>query len=193
MRQNKEKYFNETIAYRNRNPLNIRYSKTVTWQGQLGEEKGFVKFQGFSLGYRAAVKILRSYHLRGIRSIKKIIETWAPRNENNTEAYIANVVNFVRNASLRNGASTYENENPNHNPNKKSPCRGDLEGLEYCARTQINLRDREEIVNLLLAMTRVEMGANAAQLHELKTSAYIGYDLAATTPGFFKGINKLTK
>ena len=130
MRQNKEKYFNETIAYRNRNPLNIRYSKTVTWQGQMGEEKGLVKFQGFSLGYRAAVKILRSYHLRGIRTIGKIIETWAPRNENNTEAYIANVVNFVRNASLRNGASTYENENPNHNPNKKSPCRGDLEGLE---------------------------------------------------------------
>ncbi|MBO7052059.1 MAG: hypothetical protein J6W24_05285 [Prevotella sp.] len=93
-----------------------------------------------------------------------------------------------RNKFLRNGASTYENENPNPNPNKKSPCRGDLEGLEYCARTQINLRDREEVVNLLLAMTRVEMGANAAQLHELKTSAYIGYDLAATTPGFFKEI-----
>lgn len=161
-RQNKEKYFNETIAYRNRNPLNIRYSKTVTWQGQVGEERGFVKFQGFSYGYRAAVKILRSYHLRGIRTIGKIIETWAPPNENQTEAYITNVLGYL------NGVWS---------PVPRDP--------EYCARTQINLRDREEVVNLLLAMTRVEMGANAAQLHQLKPCAYIGYDLAVTTNNFF--------
>ena len=178
--------FDHSTPYLNRNPLNIRYSKSVKWQKQTGMFKGFVRFESFQWGYRAAVKILRSYHLRGIRSIRDIISTWAPPTENNTEAYIANVVNFVRNASLRNGASTYENENPNHNPNKKSPCRGDLEGLEYCARTQINLKDREEVINLLMAMTKVEMGANAAQLHSLRGDAEWGYDMAVTEPNFFK-------
>ena len=55
---------------------------------------------------------------------------------------------------------------------------------DYCARTQINLKDREEVVNLLMAMTRVEMGANAAQLHQLKSYAEWGYDKAVTEPGF---------
>ena len=163
MRQNKEKYFNETIAYRNRNPLNIRYSKNVTWLKQVGEEKGFVKFQGFSYGYRAAVKILRSYHLRDIRSIGKIIETWAPPNENKTDSYVKAVLDYM------NGVWS---------PVPRDP--------EYCARTQINLRDREEVINLLMAMTRVEMGANAAQLHDMKRWAYIGYDLAVTTNNFFR-------
>ena len=165
MRQNKEKYFNETIAYRNRNPLNIRYSKNVKWQGQVGEEKGFVKFLDFQWGYRAAVKILRSYHLRGIRSIRDIISTWAPRNENDTNSYIKNVVRFM------NGA-----------------WRIDKDEGDYCPRTQINLRDREMVLQLLYAMTRVEMSANAAQSHSLRGDAEWGYDKAVTTPGFFKEI-----
>ena len=37
-------------------------------------------------------------------------------------------------------------------------------------------------------MTKVEMGANAAQLHYMKIYIYIGYDLAVTTKDFFKGI-----
>ena len=157
---NRKIEFNRTLAYRNRNPLNIRYSKTVTWLKQVGEEKGFVKFQGFSYGYRAAVKILRSYHLRDIRSIGKIIETWAPQSENNTAAYTKSVLSYL------NGVFAVEQK-------------------EYCARTQINLSDREEVVNLLMAMTRVEMGANVAQLHDFKSSAYAGYDLAVTAQGFF--------
>jgi hypothetical protein len=150
----------KTLAYRNKNPLNIRYSSKVKWQGQLDNIQGFVRFSGFSYGYRAAVKILRSYHLRGIRSIGKIIETWAPQTENNTAAYTKSVLSYL------NGVFAVEQK-------------------EYCARTQINLRDREEVVNLLMAMTRVETGANVAQLHDFKSSAYAGYDLAVTSQGFF--------
>ena len=160
-----DRHFERTIAYRNRNPLNIRYSSKVKWQGQVGMEQGFVKFSGFSFGYRAAVKILRSYHLRGIRSIRKIIETWAPRNENDTNSYIKNVVRFM------NGA-----------------WRIDKDEGDYCARTQINLRDKEMVVQLLYAMTRVEMGANAAQANSFKSSMEAGYDLAVTSIGFFNGI-----
>ena len=46
--------------------------------------------------------------------------------------------------------------------------------------------DREEVVNLLMAMTKVEMGANAAQLHSLRGDAEWGYDMAVTEPNFFK-------
>ena len=157
----KKVQFDRTIAYTNRNPLNIRYSKDVTWQGQYKYYVGaFVRFKGFEYGYRAAVKILRSYHLRGIRSIGKIIETWAPQTENNTTAYIKSVLSYL------NGVFA-------------------IEPKEYCAKTQINLKDREEVINLLMAMTRVEMGANVAQLHSLMGSAYAGYDLAVTSKGFF--------
>ena len=152
--------FERTLAYRNRNPLNIRFCKTVKWQAQDGEEGGFVKFGSFSFGYRAAVMILRSYAKRDIKSIGKIIETWAPQTENNTKAYVKAVLDYL------NGVYA-------------------IEPKEYCARTQINLRDREEVINLLMAMTRVEMGANAAQLHDMKRWAYVGYDLAVTANNFF--------
>ena len=154
--------FNRRLPYVNRNPLNIRYSNKVKWQGQEGQNKGFVVFNSFSMGYRAAVKILRSYHLRDIRSIRDIIRTWAPPNENNTEAYVKNVVHFM---------------NRMYECNEAPP--------EYCARTQINLRDKKEVVKLLLAMTETEMGANTAQILSMREYAEIGFDMAVTAPGFF--------
>ncbi|MBO5613498.1 MAG: hypothetical protein J5905_03230 [Prevotella sp.] len=153
-----------TLAYRNRNPLNIRKSNIVRWQGQTGDEGGFVRFRGFESGYRAAVKILRSYNLRGIKTIGAIIKTWAPESENDTKAYVRDVLDYM------NGVF-------------RLPSHGGCE--EYCARTQINLRDREEVVNLLMAMTRIEMGANAAWIHDLKPLAEVGYDLATTSKDFF--------
>ena len=158
-RQNKEKYFNETIAYRNRNPLNIRYSKTVKWLGQEGEWRGFVRFRGFEYGYRAAVKILRTYQQRGIHSIRDIVRTWAPPNENKTDQYVRAVLQFM-------------------SPRQSEPYVVD-------STTKIDLKNRTLVVQLLLAMTRVEMGANAAQVYSMRTYAEMGYDLAVTTPGFF--------
>ncbi len=59
-RVNKEKYFKETRAYRNCNPLNIRATK-ARWQGQIGQDdKGFVKFISFDKGYRAVLSPRRS-------------------------------------------------------------------------------------------------------------------------------------
>ena len=155
--------FERTVAYRNHNPLNIRYVKTIKWQGQIGNGGGFVHFSTFSEGYRAAVRILRNYRLRGIKTISQIISTWAPRSENNTVAYIKSVLDFM------NGVFRWETD-------------------EYTAESEINLRDREEVKNLLMAMTKVEMGANAAQLHALRMFITIGYDMAVTSKDFFKGI-----
>ena len=159
-RKNKEIYFNETLAYRNCNPLNIRFSEKVNWMGsKLKSNKGFMQFAAFSFGYRAAVMILRSYAKRGKKTVPQIIETWAPRSENNTVAYIKTVLD---NLSERQSEPYTVNEN-----------------------TEIDLRNRELVVQLLLSMTRVEMGANAAQVHSMRTYAELGYDLAVTTKNFF--------
>ena len=120
---------------------------------------GFVQFAAFSFGYRAVVMILRSYRKRGIKTMGAIIETWAPRSENNTVAYIKTVLD---NLSERQSEPYTVNEN-----------------------TEIDLRNRELVVQLLLSMTRVEMGANAAQVHSMRTYAELGYDLAVSSPKFF--------
>jgi hypothetical protein len=126
---------------------------------KLKSSKGFVVFATFGFGYRAAVMILRSYAKRGLKTVPQIIETWAPRSENNTVAYIKAVLD---NLSERQS-----------------------EPYTVNADTEIDLRNRELVVQLLLSMTRVEMGANAAQVHSMRTYAELGYDLAVSSPKFF--------
>jgi hypothetical protein len=152
--------FNQTLAYVNMNPLNIRFDRNTNWMGsKLKSNKGFVQFAAFSFGYRAAVMILRSYAKRGLTTVPQIIETWAPRSENNTVAYIKAVLD---NLSERQS-----------------------EPYTVNADTEIDLKNRELVVQLLLSMARVEMGVNPAQLHKLRPYAELGYDLAVTTPKFW--------
>ena len=153
--------FDQTLAYVNMNPLNIRFDKKTNWFGsKLKDKKGFVQFAAFSYGFRAAVMILRSYAKRGLKTVPQIIETWAPRSENDTEAYIKTV---LFNLSERQSEPYSVDEN-----------------------TEIDLKNRELVIQLLLSMTKVEMGANAAQLHSLRPYAELGYDLAVTTKDFFR-------
>lgn len=76
---------------RNNNPGNIRHGDS--WQGMAQEQadSAFVQFEAPEWGVRAMVRILRSYHARGVDTLEEIIETWAPPVENNTEAYIEHV------------------------------------------------------------------------------------------------------
>lgn len=79
---------------RNRNPLNIRKTR-VRWKGLATKQKdkSFCQFKSNVFGYRAAIKILRTYNLKyGLNTISKIINRWAPDNENNTNAYVKVVV-----------------------------------------------------------------------------------------------------
>ena len=154
--------FDKSLSYKNMNPLNIRYDRKTNWFGsKLKGHGGFVVFAAFSFGYRAAVMILRSYRKRGIKTMGAIIETWAPRSENNTVEYIKAVRQFM---GVR----------------QSEPFSVDYD-------TEIDLRNRELVIQLLLAMTRVEMGANAAQVHSMRTYAELGYDLAVSSKGFFAG------
>ena len=79
---------------RNNNPLNIRRSKDK-WKGMraVQSDAQFVQFESLEWGWRAAFYLLTRtyYHTYRLFTIRKIIQKWAPPNENNTQAYIANV------------------------------------------------------------------------------------------------------
>ena len=86
---------------RNNNPLNIRRSSTH-WQGAGKEQtdKSFVQFETMAYGYRAAWKILQTYYERFCMqgkayTVRNIISRWAPSTENDTEAYIKNVLSMA--------------------------------------------------------------------------------------------------
>lgn len=80
-----------TRGIRNNNPGNIRVSQDQ-WEGMTGDDGSFVIFDSPESGVRALGKNLLSYGRQGYDSIEKIINRWAPPNENDTQAYIDSVV-----------------------------------------------------------------------------------------------------
>lgn len=74
---------------RNNNPLNIRIGNT--WLGEVPNptDSDFEQFVSPVYGLRAAFCILRRYIRRyGRNTVRKIVYSWAPSNENNCDAYI---------------------------------------------------------------------------------------------------------
>lgn len=74
---------------RNNNPLNIR--KGCKWIGlrPTQTDKEFCQFTSMVYGIRAGFITLRTYICKHkCNTIEKIISRWAPRNENDTAAYI---------------------------------------------------------------------------------------------------------
>jgi hypothetical protein len=77
---------------RNNNPLNIRLNPENRWQGRvspkLNSDSAFEQFQDPVMGLRAAaVLLITHYDRRHLDTIRKLVEVWAPPNENDTEAY----------------------------------------------------------------------------------------------------------
>lgn len=80
-----------TRAERNHNPLNIRKTKDkFLGEANVQEDPEFKKFINNIYGYRAAlVIIIKTYkNKHGIKTIKGIINRWAPPEENDTKKYI---------------------------------------------------------------------------------------------------------
>ncbi|GAB1846373.1 hypothetical protein MyNCGM683_12020 [Achromobacter xylosoxidans] len=81
----------DPIGIRNNNPGNIRASG-LDWEGAVGEEGGFVKFDGPIAGGKALIKNLMAYNSKyGLDTVEGIIGRWAPATENNTAAYVTAV------------------------------------------------------------------------------------------------------
>ena len=97
---------------RNNNPGNIEFSKRNNWTGQVGSDGRFAQFSDMKFGIRALTKLLANYHKQGNFTVRKIINKYAPSNENNTLVYIETVCDkvgigadeyIVINANLVNG------------------------------------------------------------------------------------------
>jgi hypothetical protein len=76
---------------RNNNPGNLEYGKFAIANGAIGSDGRFARFASPEAGISAMSNLLRSYGARGINSINGIINRYAPGNENNVAAYIADV------------------------------------------------------------------------------------------------------
>lgn len=79
---------------RNNNPGNIRRTADQ-WEGmtEAQTDPEFVQFVAPEYGFRAMLRILRSYERRGVVTTQDIITTYSPPSENNTTNYIRFVVN----------------------------------------------------------------------------------------------------
>ena len=84
----------EARGIRNNNPLNIRRSADK-WQGLKAqqEDREFFQFESMAYGWRAAFRLLchTYYGKYKLRTIRAIINRWAPPKENNTLYYIRSV------------------------------------------------------------------------------------------------------
>lgn len=79
-----------SVGIKNNNPLNVRFSSLNRWQGLVGSENGFCKFESVKFGLRAGLITLRTYiNKHGLYSVKDIISRWAPSSENPTRNYIS--------------------------------------------------------------------------------------------------------
>ena len=77
---------------RNLNPGNVRISKT-TYLGEVipSQDKAFKQFSTMAWGYRAMFVLLHTYRKNGYRTLRQMINRYAPPVENHTESYIASV------------------------------------------------------------------------------------------------------
>lgn len=87
-----------TRGVRNNNPGNIERNSTK-WQGMADDQSGDVRFIVFKTpewGIRALARVLLTYqNAHSLKTLRKIINRWAPPVENDTAAYVAAVARSV--------------------------------------------------------------------------------------------------
>jgi hypothetical protein len=93
-------------GYRNMNPGNIDHIPANKWQGLAdppiepppagGGRPRFARFISHEYGIRALAVLLITYQDRhGLRTIRGIVNRWAPGSENDTDAYVRQVVDHT--------------------------------------------------------------------------------------------------
>ena len=87
-------------GWRNNNPMNIRYVAQNKWKGRVRENQrkdtAFEEFTNVVWGWRAAFYLLAKYYYKHkLKTPRMIITKFAPPSENNTDAYVHNVMDFM--------------------------------------------------------------------------------------------------
>jgi hypothetical protein len=97
-----------TRGLRNNNPGNIDRN-TIKWQGMADDQSSdprFVVFKAPVFGIRALAKTLLAYqNQHGCKTIRQIINRWAPPSENKTEAYVQRGRRRLRRRARRSGGN----------------------------------------------------------------------------------------
>lgn len=88
-------------GWRNNNPMNIRYVAENKWKGRVKDDQrkdsAFAEFTNCVWGWRAAFYLLMKYYFKNkLKTPRMIISRWAPACENNTDAYVRNVMQLMR-------------------------------------------------------------------------------------------------
>jgi hypothetical protein len=85
---------------RTNNPGNIDYNQNIFWAGQVHPQPAndrFCHFTSAEYGIRAIFKLLNSYyHKDNCRTVEQFISRWAPINENDTTAYVWDVLIWAK-------------------------------------------------------------------------------------------------
>lgn len=83
------------VEVKRHNPGNIRKGSPWVGLAPVQDDSGFCTFIDDAHGIRAMAVILHAYFGRGTDTVSKIINTWAPSQENNTIVYIEDVCNWT--------------------------------------------------------------------------------------------------
>lgn len=81
---------------RNNNPGNIRRTN-IRWQGQapVQTDDAYIQFTEAKYGLRALARLLTNYQASGFRTIRTIINRFAPPVENRTSDYVTHVCKLM--------------------------------------------------------------------------------------------------
>lgn len=87
-------------GWRNNNPMNIRFVASNKWRGKVLENRkkdsAFEEFTNVVWGWRAAFYLLMKYYFKNkLKTPRMIITKYAPPSENNTDAYVHNVMEYM--------------------------------------------------------------------------------------------------
>lgn len=78
----------------NNNPFNLRGNDK--WLGRIESDNSYIKFESMEYGIRAGlINLQNQTKIHGIKSVKKLIEKYAPSFENNTEKYVYLVTSYL--------------------------------------------------------------------------------------------------
>lgn len=98
-----------TLATRQNNPLNIRFSSDNNWAGKGGDNgSGFEQFDTADHGFRAGIKLMRNHINNGNDTLSSLINKWAPAGDNN------NPVQYAQSVSQQTGIPVDSKLDPNN-------------------------------------------------------------------------------
>ncbi len=100
--------------------MNIRFVAANHWKGRVKEnqrkDRAFEEFTNCLWGWRAAFYLLMKYYFKNkLKTPKMIISKWAPSSENDTNAYVKNVMQYMQKHGYRYLEEDATLPNPDYN------------------------------------------------------------------------------